>query len=95
MSGAGQWPSLEELGALIDGELDEAQRAAIAHHLEASPEDRERAVQRFVRLDPSRSRPGTGLGLAMVEAIAALHHGWLELSDNAPGLCARLSLPRA
>lgn len=50
MSGAGQWPSLEELGALIDGELDEAQRAAIAHHLEASPEDRER-VATWRRMD--------------------------------------------
>ena len=57
--------------------------------------DRARALERFVRLDPSRTRPGTGLGLAMVASIAALHHGRLELCDNAPGLRARLVLPLA
>jgi signal transduction histidine kinase len=38
------------------------------------------AVRRFARLDESRSKPGTGLGLSMVEAVAALHGGSLELS---------------
>jgi hypothetical protein len=62
--------------------------------------DRKRAVERFVRLESSRSEPGSGLGLALVEAIANHHHGVLELSDaggpaQAPGLCATLILPRA
>jgi signal transduction histidine kinase len=41
---------------------------------------------RFVRLEASRSTPGTGLGLTLVKAIADLHNARLELSDNDPGL---------
>lgn len=59
-----------------------------------APEDRERALKRFVRLEQSRSLPGTGLGLSLVAAIARLHHGELRLEDNAPGLRAVLVLPR-
>lgn len=69
--------------------------AVCDHGAGIAPEDRARALQRFVRLDPSRSRPGTGLGLAMVAAVATLHHGHLELADNGPGLCAKLRLPVA
>ena len=43
---------------------------------------REEVVKRFVRLDKSRSKPGTGLGLSLVCAIMALHGGRLELSDT-------------
>jgi signal transduction histidine kinase len=57
--------------------------------------DRARAVERFVRLDGSRSRPGFGLGLALVQGIAKLHGGTLTLSDNEPGLRAVLSIPAA
>lgn len=56
--------------------------------------DRARAVERFVRLDTSRSRPGSGLGLALASAVARLHGGDLRLSDNEPGLRATLVLPR-
>ncbi len=55
--------------------------------------DRERVVGRFVRLENSRSRPGSGLGLSMASAIARLHHGALRIEDNAPGLRVVLSLP--
>ncbi|MSP83536.1 MAG: HAMP domain-containing histidine kinase [Alphaproteobacteria bacterium] len=58
-------------------------------------EERERATQRFVRLDASRSTPGNGLGLSLVVAVARLHGGRLVLSDNAPGLRAELRLPAA
>ncbi len=47
-----------------------------------------KVTRRFYRLDRSRNHPGTGLGLSLVSAIATLHGGQLELSDNAPGLCA-------
>lgn len=58
-----------------------------------APEDRERVVGRFVRLENSRSRPGSGLGLSMAAAVARLHHGALRIEDNAPGLRVVLSLP--
>ena len=55
---------------------------------------RDEALSRFGRLDPARSGPGAGLGLALVEAVARLHGGRVELDDNAPGLIARIVLPR-
>jgi signal transduction histidine kinase len=55
-------------------------------------QDRERVLKRFVRLETSRSQPGSGLGLSLVAAVARLHGGSLVLTDNAPGLKATLSL---
>jgi signal transduction histidine kinase len=57
------------------------------------PEDRERALQRFVRLEKSRTRPGSGLGLSLVAAVARLHHGVIELGDGNPGLVVTMRLP--
>jgi signal transduction histidine kinase len=57
--------------------------------------ERARVVERFYRLDQSRSLPGNGLGLSIVAATASLHWGKLELADAAPGLVARIVLPRA
>ncbi len=57
------------------------------------PEDqRARALQRFGRLDTSRSQPGFGLGLSLVNAVAHIHGGRLDLGDNAPGLKAVLTI---
>ncbi len=56
--------------------------------------DRGRAVERFVRLEQSRSQPGSGLGLSLASAVARLHGGELKLEDNQPGLRAVLALPR-
>ena len=56
-------------------------------------EARERVLQRFARLDESRSSPGSGLGLALVRAVADQHDASLVLTDNAPGLRVTLSLP--
>ena len=55
--------------------------------------DRERVLERFVRLDASRSESGSGLGLSLVDAVVQMHNGRLELMDNAPGLKAILTLP--
>lgn len=55
--------------------------------------DRERVLKRFVRLDSSRSTPGTGLGLSLVAAIAELHGGRVELLDGHPGLRVEMRLP--
>jgi signal transduction histidine kinase len=54
------------------------------------PELREKALERFVRLQPDRSTPGNGLGLSLVAAVAKLHGARLELSDNRPGLVVTL-----
>jgi signal transduction histidine kinase len=58
-------------------------------------EDRDRALRRFVRLDQSRTKPGTGLGLSLVAAVARLHGGTMRLEDNAPGLRIVLVLDAA
>jgi hypothetical protein len=57
-------------------------------------EERPRVVERFVRLERSRSMPGSGLGLSLVAAVARLHAGELILADNDPGLKAIIALPR-
>ena len=54
---------------------------------------RDKVVERFYRLDSSRTTPGSGLGLSLVAAVARLHGGTLELADNRPGLSARLIFP--
>ena len=56
--------------------------------------DRSRAVERFVRLEQSRSAPGSGLGLSLASAVARLHGGELRLEDNHPGLRSVIMLPR-
>ncbi|MGA7810829.1 ATP-binding protein [Bradyrhizobium sp.] len=55
--------------------------------------DRKHAVERFVRLDSSRTQPGSGLGLSLASAVATLHGGELRLSDARPGLVATLAIP--
>jgi hypothetical protein len=57
--------------------------------------DRGRVVERFVRLEQSRSEPGSGLGLSLAAAVARLHGGELKLEDNQPGLRSVIALPRA
>jgi signal transduction histidine kinase len=53
--------------------------------------ERSRVLSRFYRLDTSRSTPGSGLGLALVAAIADLHGASLTLSDNSPGLSVEVN----
>jgi len=57
--------------------------------------DRGRVLDRFVRLETSRSRPGSGLGLSLAAAVARLHGGSIALGDNQPGLKVTLRLPRS
>ena len=55
--------------------------------------DRKHAVERFVRLEASRTLPGSGLGLSLASAVATLHGGELRLGDAHPGLIATLAIP--
>ncbi len=56
-------------------------------------EQRQRVLERFVRLEKSRTQTGSGLGLSLVSAVAQLHKGSFEIRDNNPGVRAVISLP--
>jgi signal transduction histidine kinase len=67
---------------------------SVTDHGPGIPEsERKHAMERFVRLDSSRSQPGSGLGLSLASAVATLHGGELRLGDAYPGLIATLVLP--
>jgi signal transduction histidine kinase len=67
---------------------------SVTDHGPGIPEgDRKHAVERFVRLEASRTLPGSGLGLSLAAAVATLHGGELRLSDAHPGLTATLTIP--
>jgi signal transduction histidine kinase len=55
--------------------------------------EHERLFDRFYRLERSRSEPGSGLGLALVAAVAKLHDAEVRLGDARPGLEVRVSFP--
>lgn len=57
--------------------------------------DRERATERFVRLEQSRSQPGSGLGLSLAKAVMTFHGGRLELLPGSPGLTVVMTFPEA
>jgi signal transduction histidine kinase len=68
---------------------------AVADHGPGIAEvDRGRVLERFVRLETARTRPGFGLGLSLAAAVARLHGGTLRLEDNGPGLRALIAVPR-
>lgn len=82
-------PLLEISLAVVDGDA----RLCVADHGPGiAPADRDRVVERFARLEKSRTQPGNGLGLSLVSAVAQLHGGMLEFADNEPGLRACLVL---
>lgn len=80
----------------LDAELsDQALLIRVADNGPGIPADRHAAaIRRFGRLDPARSKPGSGLGLSLVEAVTRLHHGSVTLADNGPGLLVTLTLKR-
>ncbi|GAA6137636.1 ATP-binding protein [Arenicella sp. 4NH20-0111] len=57
--------------------------------------EHEKVVQRFYRLDQSRTTPGSGLGLALVFAVLKVHGMELKFDDNKPGLLVSVSTPIA
>ena len=57
------------------------------------PTDHEKVLRRFYRVSSSRSTSGHGLGLALVAAIAQLHHATLALSSADPGLRVTTTFP--
>ena len=95
-------PSNAEAARVSRGILIESKRAgghvllSVTDHGPGIPEpDRKHAIERFVRLEASRSQPGSGLGLSLASAVATLHGGDLTLGDARPGLRATLAIPAA
>ena len=80
-----------DISARLNGDNVEFQVADNGPGIQAA--ERERVIDRFVRLEKSRGMPGSGLGLSLVAAVARLHGGKFTLQDNAPGVRAVLSLP--
>jgi signal transduction histidine kinase len=67
---------------------------SVADRGEGVPEaDRGKVIERFQRLDKSRNKPGSGLGLSLAAAVARMHGGELRLDGNGPGLKVTLELP--
>jgi signal transduction histidine kinase len=87
--------SLDARQILIDARLEGDQvLLSVSDHGPGIPEsERKHAMERFVRLDSSRSLPGSGLGLSLASAVATLHNGELRLGDAHPGLVATLVIP--
>jgi signal transduction histidine kinase len=90
---AGTGNSGGSIGITLHGTADGIEISVADRGPGVAPEDRERALRRFVRLEKSRSQPGSGLGLSLVAAVARLHGGSIRLEDNHPGLRAVLRLP--
>lgn len=69
-------------------------RIVVADNGPGIPADkRDHATERFVRLEESRTQPGSGLGLSLAKSVMKLHGGALRLEDNGPGLRAVLEFP--
>jgi len=89
-AGFGQKPSV----SLSLRKEKHAIRLAVSDTGPGIPEkDRERATERFVRLEPSRSRPGSGLGLSLAKAVMTFHGGRLELSGTSGGFTVAMIFP--
>lgn len=70
-------------------------RLTVADNGQGIPDDADRArvTERFVRLEKSRSQPGSGLGLALAKAIMKFHNGRLDLLPADPGLSVVMDFP--
>ncbi|WP_457151972.1 sensor histidine kinase, partial [Mesorhizobium sp. P5_C1] len=70
-------------------------RLSVADNGQGIPDDgdRARATERFVRLEKSRSQPGSGLGLSLAKAVMTFHNGRLDLLPGNPGLSVVMSFP--
>ncbi|WP_010165256.1 sensor histidine kinase [Sphingomonas sp. PAMC 26617] len=86
-------------GSLIVSKLERMDDSVIATISDDGPGvpagERVNVLSRFYRLDRSRHLPGTGLGMSLAAAIAALHHARIDLLDNTPGLRVRITFPKS
>ncbi|MCW5698225.1 MAG: sensor histidine kinase [Rhodospirillales bacterium] len=78
----------------VDVRNDHAVVLVVADTGPGIPEtERKRALERFVRLESARTKPGAGLGLSLVAAVSRLHDATIDLGDNHPGLRVTLTFP--
>ncbi|MGA8260888.1 MAG: HAMP domain-containing sensor histidine kinase [Arenicellales bacterium] len=86
-------------GALITLALEQGPRGPLGVVADTGPgipaADRDKVFRPFFRLERSRSTPGSGLGLSLVNAVAEIHGAAVELGDNAPGLRVTLEFAQA
>jgi signal transduction histidine kinase len=88
----GQGKAIEMSVRAVDGKAE----LTVADRGPGIPmEQRATALQRFGRLDASRTTPGSGLGLSLAATLARMHDGELVLEDNEPGLRVRVRIPLA
>ncbi|EKF40657.1 sensor histidine kinase [Nitratireductor indicus] len=89
-SGSGDAPRVE---LVLERSGDEI-RLTVRDNGPGVPEaDRDRVTERFVRLEESRTQPGSGLGLSLAKAVMTFHGGRLEFADNNPGLAVAMVFP--
>ncbi|MBB6466878.1 sensor histidine kinase [Aminobacter carboxidus] len=82
------------VGVTLQREGDEIRLQVSDNGLGISDEgDRARATERFVRLEKSRSQPGSGLGLSLAKAVMTFHNGRLDLLPGNPGLSVLMGFP--
>jgi signal transduction histidine kinase len=87
--------SCEKPAVIVKAESAEGEvRLTVTDNGPGIPEgDRDRVTERFVRLEQSRSQPGSGLGLSLAKAVMKLHGGRLILSSEQPGLKVSMAFP--
>ncbi|WP_292089637.1 sensor histidine kinase, partial [Mesorhizobium sp.] len=90
-TGAAESPKVRVTLERIGGEV----KLAVSDNGLGIPDDADRArvTERFVRLEKSRSQPGSGLGLSLAKAIMTFHNGRLDLLPANPGLSVVMSFP--
>jgi signal transduction histidine kinase len=75
----------------------EGKRAVLSVHSQGTPIPKEqlsRIFERFYRMDPSRTEEGYGLGLAIAQELAKLHHGKVWAQSDESGNTFFLSIPK-
>ncbi len=79
--------------ALVARRTDRWAEVSVTDDGPGIPENlRGKVLQRFFRLESSRTTVGHGLGLSMANAIVKVHDATLELTDAGPGLRATVLL---
>jgi two-component system, OmpR family, sensor histidine kinase MprB len=82
-------------GAPIEVTVRDGEVVVADHGPGIAEEDMPRIFDRFYRAAAARSKPGAGLGLAIVREAAEAHGGYASVESSPRGARFRLSLPAA